>query len=474
MSYPTIFANLAAGNQPLALFDAMFNVVAQISSIPTTASGQNAITLTPIGSAPALAAYATYCSFRFKAVATSNAAVTVGQTGLALLPVYKRDGTTQAAAGDLVSGNLYLVIYDPALNTGAGGFWLEIATLPIVTTAGGSSVSGLRIFSNAITPDTQVDYSIDEVVMVRPSDGSVIRATNLVGTINAAVSGLVNRLDTGTLTFNTWYHAWAISNGSTSGCVLSLSSSAPTMPSGFTYQKRLGAFHTDITHGQTSTVTITIASPGVVTWNAHGLVVGTPVVFSTTGALPTGIVAGTTYFVRNPAANTFEITGAPYDISINTSGSQSGTHTATVPPVRFIPSRQLGNQAQYIITNPPASGFYTPVIASGVIGTFSVASPVLTAFPVTDFVPPTAASIYLMVATNWRGLGSSNMLIAPNVNWGGTGRGPENPNTGMIWPARGSGAGSFPFDLVLEGSTIAICSSAAGGAVACQGWSDNI
>src|SRR3990167_9743528 len=47
----------------------------------------------------------------------------------------------------------------------------------------------------------------------------------------------------------------------------------------------------------TGTITVTIASPGVVTWADHGLQIGSSLVFTTTGALPTGITAGTRYYV---------------------------------------------------------------------------------------------------------------------------------------------------------------------------------
>lgn len=79
-----------------------------------------------------------------------------------------------------------------------------------------------------------------------------------------------------------------------------------------------------------STVTITIATPGVVTWTAHGLVAGDRITFNTTGALPTGITAGTVYFViaTNLTADTFRISATNGGAAINTSGSQSGVHTA--------------------------------------------------------------------------------------------------------------------------------------------------
>lgn len=75
------------------------------------------------------------------------------------------------------------------------------------------------------------------------------------------------------------------------------------------------------------TFTVTIAVPGVVTAVAHGYANNDPVVLSTTGALPTGLVAGTVYFVRNAAANTFELSATSGGASITTTGTQSGTHT---------------------------------------------------------------------------------------------------------------------------------------------------
>jgi hypothetical protein len=75
--------------------------------------------------------------------------------------------------------------------------------------------------------------------------------------------------------------------------------------------------------------TVTIASPGVFSQTAHGLVAGDQVVFSTTGALPTGLTAGTTYYViaAGLTADAFEVSATEGGSAINTSGSQSGTHT---------------------------------------------------------------------------------------------------------------------------------------------------
>lgn len=97
-------------------------------------------------------------------------------------------------------------------------------------------------------------------------------------------------------------------------------------------------YDTDGAFGRASTVTITIASPGVVSWNNHGLAAGAPVVFSTTGALPTGLTAGTVYFVVSPTTNGFSVAATIGGSAINTSGSQSGVHTATNGSRLYVPA----------------------------------------------------------------------------------------------------------------------------------------
>jgi len=84
---------------------------------------------------------------------------------------------------------------------------------------------------------------------------------------------------------------------------------------------------------RSATVTVTIAAPGVFTWTAHGLAVGDAVQFTTTGALPTGITASTTYYVKTVAsADTFTVAATAGGSAITTTGTQSGVHTATTIP----------------------------------------------------------------------------------------------------------------------------------------------
>src|SRR6185312_3953121 len=52
----------------------------------------------------------------------------------------------------------------------------------------------------------------------------------------------------------------------------------------------------------------------------------------TTGSLPTGLATATKYYVKNVSGNTFNLSATPFGTAINTSGTQSGTHTATNAP----------------------------------------------------------------------------------------------------------------------------------------------
>lgn len=80
-----------------------------------------------------------------------------------------------------------------------------------------------------------------------------------------------------------------------------------------------------------STVTVSIATPASVSWTAHGIADGTGGYLTTTGALPTGLSENVIYYVLNGTTNAFELAATKGGAAINTSGSQSGTHTFTVP-----------------------------------------------------------------------------------------------------------------------------------------------
>jgi hypothetical protein len=76
-------------------------------------------------------------------------------------------------------------------------------------------------------------------------------------------------------------------------------------------------------------VTVTIAAPGVFSWTAHGLEANDTVKLATTGTLPSGLTAGTTYYVVPIDADSFSLSATSGGSAITTTGSQTGTHTIT-------------------------------------------------------------------------------------------------------------------------------------------------
>lgn len=76
------------------------------------------------------------------------------------------------------------------------------------------------------------------------------------------------------------------------------------------------------TYSQAS-VTVSVASPGIVSHAGHTFLANDPVIFQA-GTLPTGLALNTIYFVRNPVAGvSYELSATSGGASINTTGSPS-------------------------------------------------------------------------------------------------------------------------------------------------------
>jgi hypothetical protein len=75
-----------------------------------------------------------------------------------------------------------------------------------------------------------------------------------------------------------------------------------------------------------STITVTIATPAVVT-STINLSEGDAFTLTTTGSLPTGLVVGITYYARNVVGTSFNLSSTPSGALINTTGTQTPTHS---------------------------------------------------------------------------------------------------------------------------------------------------
>lgn len=99
-----------------------------------------------------------------------------------------------------------------------------------------------RLKLSATGTNATISVSADALVLLNGSGKAKLVVPSL--SINAAASG-ANGLDTGALASSTWYSVWVIWNGTTTAGLISLSDSAPTLPSGYTFKARVGWIRTD-------------------------------------------------------------------------------------------------------------------------------------------------------------------------------------------------------------------------------------
>ena len=325
----------------------------------------------------------------FTALATNTGSSTLNPgSGAILIEKDTTAGPASLAGGEIVQNNAISVIYRAFDNA------FHLLNPPIQsasgTTAPRCGMSNLKITNDGTTPNSIVDITAGQTVMVS-SGGLNITRGSISTTINTSLGNATTALggmDGEAPGTSAWIYIFLIDNGASSGAVASLAAGnglAPVLPSGYIYVCYAGAIR----------------------------------VYS------------------------------------------DGTLLRTI---------QLTNRVQYIIgTNPSLA----PNIANGSAGTYSATSPTLTTASITSVVPPTASEITIIATTSQNG-NSSPMLLAPNVNWGGTNRGPTgNANNG--WPLflNNSGANSSStLTMVLEGSTVAWAANGTGAAISAAGWKD--
>lgn len=111
---------------------------------------------------------------------------------------------------------------------------------PIVAQAIAGAFKNLRCSATGLS--ALINVTADEVVV---SDGSSYKTlSNVSVTPSLAASG-ANGLDVGASVASTWYSVWVIWNGTTTAGLLSLSATAPTVPSGYTHKARVGWVRSD-------------------------------------------------------------------------------------------------------------------------------------------------------------------------------------------------------------------------------------
>ncbi len=188
----------------------------------------------------------------------------------------------------------------------------------------------LKVGVNAVSPTNKVDIAADELV-VKDATGDALSLNNIAVTVDIAVSG-ANGLDTGVETAATWYRLWIIYNAaaSTVAGLISLSSTTPTLPPGYTYKALVGSARNDgngnlvkFYQFERSVVqapqTIFTGSAGITSWTLQSIANAVPPA--------AGVVCGTLGQSTASANDTIAIaadatgTGACYTAAGNASGT---------------------------------------------------------------------------------------------------------------------------------------------------------
>lgn len=189
---------------------------------------------------------------------TGVAAITAfGSTAVATYPVYKIafSGSltlTHNAVSLILPGAANIIT---AANDTAEAFYLGSGNWQVInySRASGTAVisgtpisgaQGLVIANNAGTPNTNIDITADQAVLINATGAVPLYAQAVSLTINTTTTG-ANGLDTGARASSTWYNLFIISDGNTVAGLASLSATAPTLPGAFAFKVRVGAMRTD-------------------------------------------------------------------------------------------------------------------------------------------------------------------------------------------------------------------------------------
>ena len=194
-----------------------------------------------------------------------------------------------AQATYLGSGNWQVLRYTAAIQP--AGFIGGISPLAV----------GLTVTNDGSTPNSKIDVTAQSAVLTNTAYNASVTGVNIsvVIDLSSSAGSSGNDLDTGSYAASTWYNVYLISNGTTVAGLASLSSTSPTLPTGYTYYMRVGAMSSN-----GSTQLYRTIQRGV---KAQYQVIGS----STTPTYPI-LVNGSTGSPTTPTYTAFQVTGNGY------------------------------------------------------------------------------------------------------------------------------------------------------------------
>lgn len=157
--------------------------------------------------------------------------------------IWQKLGSSSFVSGLMAKGTAYDFLRSIAQS--GTGITFDQTTNPPTVSAPAVPVSGsFNQLVIKVATNTTVTVAANAVIV---TDGTNYRNVVPSSTINLGTNGGVNALDTGTIASATWYYIWVVMQtaiGGTVACLASLSATAPTMPTGYTFKARIGAVRT--------------------------------------------------------------------------------------------------------------------------------------------------------------------------------------------------------------------------------------
>ena len=215
---------------------------------------------------------------------------------------------------------------------------LASASATTLATADSNATAALSSYATTVAATfatTNAAVTLNAGAIATLNDSFTTYQTTLSATLadmNASISDNATAVADASDALSTFETSVAATYTNTTGMLTAINTAQTTAEA--TAAAALASYESVVTAtlgGSSATVTISIGNPAAVSWTTHGLAAGSLVVFSTTGALPSGLLAGTTYYVISTGltANSFEVSLTPGGAAIVTSGTQSGTQTCT-------------------------------------------------------------------------------------------------------------------------------------------------
>lgn len=171
MALPNSFG--AASTIASVWWDQNYGALGSVSAIQCSVSGVTSLALTPLANNP-VPSYGNYQPFFGIAVSTNNGGVTASIGGSTALIVYKDTmaGPVTCTGGEIHALNAFMLWYDSALSSGAGGFHLRTGAATEIT---GQPISVSSISIGGGPPMTHVVSSLASIVFtaINPQSASI-------------------------------------------------------------------------------------------------------------------------------------------------------------------------------------------------------------------------------------------------------------------------------------------------------------